>query len=177
MTPSVPTIDDILGHVIHAERERATGVKRRRIDLVESLLRECLETDGERILVEPDRVLLAAERQFEPDGAFTRTMHAEDLLFVLPLFLTSPWLRPNHLEQRVQLDLAEILATAVMRSGLVPREGRQCILMDIRGAIDRGRWELYRAKRERQRMRRAAQETAMAERRAALVESLRPRQR
>lgn len=121
--------------------------------------------------------MLEAEREFEAVGAFARTMHAEDLLFVLPLFLTSPWLLPMPLEQRVQLDLAEDLTAWVLHSGLVQREGRECLLMDIRGAVGRARWELNRAKRERQRMRRAAQNAELAERQAAFMESLRPRRK
>ena len=90
MTASVPTIDDIFDFYLHAQVEDATGIRRLRVVLVESRLRECLENDGERILTASDRVLLEAERNFEAEGAFARTMHAEDLLFVLPIFLTSP---------------------------------------------------------------------------------------
>lgn len=175
MTASAPTIDDIFDSYLRAERDGASGINQLRIVLVESLLRECLENDGEKILTASDRILLEAERNFAAEGAFARTMHAEDLLFVLPLFLTSPWLLQKPLEQRVQLDLVEKLTAFLLRSGLVPREGRECILIDIGSAIDRARWELNRPQRERQRMRRAAQKADTAERRAGYMESLRSR--
>ena len=67
----------------------------------------------------------------------------------------------------MQLDLVENLTGWVLHSGLVPREGRECVLLNISGAIDRARWDLNRVKRERQRVRRSAQKAELAERQEA----------
>lgn len=70
MTASLPTIDDIFEVYLRAERDSAPGVTQLRIVLAESLLRECLENDGEKTLTASDRLVLEAERNCEAEGAF-----------------------------------------------------------------------------------------------------------
>ena len=166
MTTSQPTIDEILRPFFDRRLEGTTGIKRQRIERVEQLLRTCLEAEGEQILVERDRTILAAERAFQAEGAFARTMRADDLAYVLPIFLEPPWLQPDRLLQRVQLHLADALTGHLVYGRLVTWDD-SCILWEIRGGIDRAKWELNRDRREKQRARRHAANAELAARRAA----------
>jgi hypothetical protein len=141
MTPNRPNIDEILVEFFGREREGKRGLTLQRIDLAERMLRGFLEAEGNRILVDDDLVLLAAEREFEPDGAFVRTMHADDLIFALPIFLNSAdSLEP--LDRRVQLRMADRLVGTILRKRLVNQDELLCPLLEARVAIDSGRAQL-----------------------------------
>lgn len=138
MTPHKPTIDLILGTFFSTSFARCSGVKLHRTRIVESLLSSCLERDGHRILVDSDRAVLAAERQFDPDRAFARTMHAEDLLFAIGIFIAPEWLAVDTLVRRRQLEVAENLVAHLIDTQLVREDGFECMLLDLRFALDRG---------------------------------------
>lgn len=165
MTVPRPHIDDILTSFFARECEGTKGVTRQRTELVERLLRECLEAEGARVLVDRDRIMLAAEHEFQPEGAFARTMHADDLIFVLPLFVQPPWLHSEPLVQRIQLYLTDALTGHIMYGGLADYDQLICQLYDIRNGIDSAKWALNRDRRDRQRVRRhsAAAERAATE--------------
>ena len=141
MTSHRPNIDGILVAFFGREREGKKGLTLQRIDLVERLLRQYLDAAGDRILVDDDRILLAAEREFEPDGAFARTMHADDLVFTLPNFLnTVASLEP--LDRRVQLRMVDRLIGFLLGEGLVDQGELFRPLLEARVAIDNGRAQL-----------------------------------
>ena len=144
MTNQLPTIDEILPAFFSARLTGKTGVTRHRIEVVEERLRACADAEAERILVTRDLLLLAAEREFDPAGAVARVMHAEDLIFILSIFATTPWLPDDPVQCRKQLQLTEALTGHVLARGLVDREGLICPLLDIRARIDKGKWELRR---------------------------------
>lgn len=97
-----PTIDEILERFFRGLREGKKGLTLSRIDLIEQRLRECVEVEAERILVASDLLILAAERQFDPTNSVARTMHADDLVFLLALFVKEPWLRDERRAKQVQ---------------------------------------------------------------------------
>jgi hypothetical protein len=145
MTNQLPTIDEILKQFFSAQLTGKTGLTRHRIEVVEERLRACAEAEAERILVTQDLLLLAAEREFDPAGAVARVMHAEDLIFILSIFATAPWLPDDPVQCRKQLQLTDALTGHVLARGLVNQQGLICPLLDIRARIDKGKWELRRA--------------------------------
>jgi len=147
MNTTQPHIDEILRAFFERELEGSRGpITRQRITRVYQRLLVCLETDAESILVGDDRVLLAAERELEPDGAFVRTMHADDLLFGLDSFLREPWLDPMKQErqdQRVQLRLTSRLIRMLVSARLIDRYGCACILAELQSRISFASRPLY----------------------------------
>ncbi|MCI4659133.1 hypothetical protein [Cryobacterium zhongshanensis] len=139
MNTTQPHIDEILRAFFERELEGSRGpITRQRITRVYQRLLVCLETDAESILVGDDRVLLAAERELEPDGAFVRTMHADDLLFGLESFLREPWLDPMKQErqdQRVQLRLTSGLIRMLLLARLIDRYRYACPLAELQARI------------------------------------------
>jgi hypothetical protein len=150
------TIDSLLTTFFDHQREQCSGVRRSRITLIEKLLRECLEQEGERFLVGRDQVVLAAEREFHAVGAFARTMHADDLIYVLPLFLQDERLQENPLVRRLQLQLTDALTGHIIYGGYALYDDLVCQLYEIRGGIDRAKWVLNTVAREKQREKRLA---------------------
>jgi len=147
MNTTQPHIDEILRAFFEHELEGRRGpVTRQRITRVYQRLLDCLETDAETILVADDRVVLAAERELQPDGAFVRTMHAEDLLFGLESFLREPWLDPSRQErqdQRVQLRLTSGLIRLLVSARLIDRDRCACPLAELQSRINDASRPLY----------------------------------
>lgn len=132
-------IDEILTSFFALQGAGQTPAARRRTLLVERALRDCLEAEGDRVLVTRDLVVLAAEREFDPVGAMARTMHADDLIYVLPTFLEPPWLQGTALMKRAQLTLVEHLTAQLLNNGTVKYDEVTCPLHEIRGRIDNAR--------------------------------------
>ncbi|HEV7948664.1 MAG TPA: hypothetical protein VGP24_02740 [Glaciihabitans sp.] len=145
-----PTINDILVPFFNRYVSENSGVRRHRIVLSESQLRKALETEGERVLLPAEQAILGAEREFGHIDTFARVMHADDLIFALPLALHPTYLLPDPLDQRVQLEMYDRLTGNVIAARLIPPSGLECPLWDIRGAIDRAKWELNRARRDQE---------------------------
>ena len=144
MTDTRPTINHILTQFFAAEAEGMKGVRRQRVDRVERALRNCLESEGHRVLIDRDRAVLHAEREFDPDDAFARMMHADDLVFALPLFLEPLWLRADPSDRRIQLALVDKLTGYLLRGRLIDGKELACPLLDIWCAVERARAELRR---------------------------------
>ncbi|MGO4103370.1 hypothetical protein AB4Y63_05410 [Leifsonia sp. YAF41] len=143
-----PTIDPILRQFFDDSVANKSGLARSRIELVERRLRECLESEAERILVSDDKEILAAERQFAWEGAVARTMHADDLIFILMLFVRDPWLPDNPVQRATQLRLTEYLTAQVLTARLIDQEQMSCQLIDLRVGIDREKAALRRIRRD-----------------------------
>jgi hypothetical protein len=94
-----------------AEARRGTaGVRRDRIARVEADLRLAVELIEQEELGEDDRVLLAAERQFDPIAAVGRVLPVTALPHVLHRYLTDPLYRPlADDEARERLDTCAAL--------------------------------------------------------------------
>ena len=142
MTKTLPTIAHILNDFFEGKLAAKKGLSRSRIEQVERELRSCLEAEAERILVTGDLIVLAAERQFHPEDAVARTMHADDLIFVLTIFTTDPWLPEDRTQRRVHLTIVEALTANILNRRLVNQDDLCCPLLDLRCAIDRERGNL-----------------------------------
>ena len=148
MTTTRRTIDEILLPFFAAQANGKKGLTLRRIQEVERHLRLCGESEAERVLIASDLAVLAAERQFNPDGALARVMHGDDLVFILAIFVRHDWQPPDPVQRRVQLRITEQLAGYLVRRRLVDRSSLACPLIDIEIAIARGREEVRRQQRE-----------------------------
>lgn len=145
MKGAAPTIDVVLeGFFGERMRGGPAGMKQRRLRSLDLRLREYLEVEGDRVLVTADLELLAIERQFDPVGAFCRTMRAEDLVFALPGFLER-CLPEDLVDVRLQLATVEALMAWLIRR-LIDQTGLECVLLDVFVALRRGRADL-RARR------------------------------
>lgn len=138
-----PTIDDILRGFFALRLEGATGVRRRRILLVHDTLRLYLEREGHHVLTTGDLALLALERAIDPTDGFTRTMHADDLIFALPGYLEQPL--ADRLDRQMQRTLIGALVNRLLELRFVDGYGLECPLLDIQAALRRGRAEDRRA--------------------------------
>lgn len=139
-----PPINYILRGFFDRRLDGTKGLTRARIVEVETQLRECIEAEAERVLVASDRTLLAAEREFHPTGAVARLMQADDLVFLLPIFLEPQWAPTQAQQRRVQLGLVDRLTGHLLVTGLVERYGMECPLIEIRSGIDRAKAQLRR---------------------------------
>lgn len=104
-----PTIDEMLVPFFEQQTAEKTGRRLRRVREVERHLREYLETAGHRALDSESLALLNLERSFEPEGAFTRCMRAEELLFTLRTFIEPAWLPDDRVQARVQVSVVDRL--------------------------------------------------------------------
>ncbi|WP_150306634.1 hypothetical protein [Planctomonas psychrotolerans] len=171
------TIDTILRSVFDALLEPARGVKFRRIQQVERLLREYLDTVGEATLCPCNRTLLSGERQWEPDGAFCRIMGADELFVALPFFVRQRAPLVDPLLRRMLAQCVDTLVGVLVGDRLVSADGRSDVLRDIRDALDDVLWELNRAARDKRRAARRARAEAETAKYRALVEAAVTRQR
>jgi hypothetical protein len=148
MTTARRTIDEILQPFFAALAHGKKGLTLRRIQEVERHLRQCGESEAERVLIASDLAVLAAERQFDPDGAVARVMHADDLVFILAIFVQPDWQPSDPVQRRMQLRITEQLALNLVRRRLIDRSSLACPLIDIEIGIERGREEARRQQRE-----------------------------
>ena len=144
---SGPTIDAILEAFFVERVVSASPMRQRRLRSLEYRLRDCLEVEGERILVTADLELLASEREFDPDGAFCRTMRADDLLFALPGFVER-YVPEDLTDTRLQLATIEVLTAWLLRRRLIDQWRLECTLLDLEVALRHGRADLRRRRRE-----------------------------
>ena len=129
-------------------------------------MRDFLESDGPRILCSCNLTILDAEREFQSGDVFARAMHADELLFALPLFLREVAPQTDPLLQRVLLRSIDALVGSIVRDDLIDQGDQMRTLWEIRGALNRAKAELNRPRREKQRATRQAEEE-VARRRAA----------
>lgn len=134
-----PHVEEILTAFVSAQLKDKTGMRRRRIETANEQLRQCLEDEGHRVLTDGDRSVLDLERELEPQGAFVRTMHADDLLLGLGIYVSEPWLLPDRIDRGVQLRFAEMLAIQLISWRLVNQWDWSCALIDLRGTIRRAK--------------------------------------
>jgi hypothetical protein len=114
-----PTIDQIIEVYFADRRHDASGVERRRSVVVERALRDCLEESGPAVLTAEGLEIVNLERSLDPREVFVRTMHADALIVVLPLFVSEPYLLRHRLEVLEQLHTAIGIRHMVVSSGLI----------------------------------------------------------
>ena len=160
MNEPLATIDDVILTVFGNAVDRNTGIKRRRIQQVEHDLRAFLEAAVDTYLTDDERTLLAAEREFAPEGAACRALDPEVLFIALIGFITPPHLAPDLLLRRMQLDLVDALIGYVAYDVLREYD-TSCIRQELRSAVFRARLELKRERADQA----WAREVAKSERR------------
>jgi hypothetical protein len=133
------TIHTILDSFFEELSATATGTDRVKLNQIETMLRTFLELDGERVLADQDRAIFEAERALDPGCAFARTMHANDLVLALALFVGPRWLHPDARLRGVQLSVTERLMTQILGDQLVDGTHYIWPLLDIEARIDRAR--------------------------------------
>lgn len=146
-----PTIDEILERFFSEQRTGKKGLTLTRIMTIEQRLRECVEAEAERVLVASDLQILAAEREFDQTNAVARTMHADDLVFLLTLFVKEPWLPEERVQRTRHLQVTGKLAHYLQYYRLVDRFSIACPLIDIEIAVDQERM-LRRTERREKRL-------------------------
>lgn len=139
---SNPTIEELLNQFFTVQQSGKKGIGRQRIEEVERQLRACVEAEAERILVTSDLLLLASEREFDPTDAVARVMHADDLVFILSIFVEPGWQPSDPTQRQAQLRMTQLLTNYLLDYGFVDREELCCPLLDIRCGISRSRAEL-----------------------------------
>jgi hypothetical protein len=147
MDERLPKIDEVISTVCGEAGSLITGIKHKRTVRVENELRAFIETEADRYLTDDERTILAAEQEFDPTGAACRALEAEVLLVALVGFITPPYLAPDLLLRRVQLDLVDALAGYVAYVVLRNYDSSS-IRRDLRSALFRARQELKRERRE-----------------------------
>jgi hypothetical protein len=127
-----PSIDEILTAFFAREHAAASGIRSRRLERIEAGLRRCLETDCDRVLDERGLSLLRVERVFEPEGAFTRSMRADDLVFALPVFLDDRWLQQDPADRRLQVRIALRIVDFLLERRLIDERDLACPLIELK---------------------------------------------
>jgi hypothetical protein len=108
-------IETTLTEFFAGRRRGCAGRRLASVRLVEQLLRDCVEAVADELLAPDERILLAAEREFLPDGAAARVGRPALLIDVLPRYLTDDRWRPAQPEER----RAQVLAASALVRHLV----------------------------------------------------------
>jgi hypothetical protein len=145
------TISDVLDGFFANYQPAASPSVRARISAVRADFERHLEIEGPRILTPGQLAILNTEKQFKPEGAFARTMHAAELYHALEHYLD-----PAHaqlgLEQReTQVDVVAALAARLWGGpGVSVRTVSECYVIELDLALARSREQIGEAiKRER----------------------------
>jgi hypothetical protein len=86
--------------------------------------------------------LLATEREFHPEGTLGRIARADDLIYVLSIFVEAEWLLSDVQDRRAQLRSIDRLTTWLLDSRLADSEDLSCPLLDVQAGIRRARRDL-----------------------------------
>lgn len=112
---ALPTADGLLAAFLEAQRA-ADPARRAVLDATDCDLRLCIELDGEAAMTASERVVLAAERQFDAVGAVGRTLPGSALPGLLERFVRDPLYRPDAAaEARVRLEACATLVRWLAR--------------------------------------------------------------
>ena len=139
MTTLGPSIDEILTAFFAREHAAASDALARRIERIERTLRSCLETDCDQALDDGGASLLAAERVLEPEGAFARSMRADDLVFALVVLLEDRWLPEHAADRRLHVRLALRLVDFLLERRLIDERDLACPLIELKVRVSRVR--------------------------------------
>jgi hypothetical protein len=142
-----PSITDLLDEFFAGYQENAPAAVHARTTTVRADLEQHLELEGPRILTTGQLAILTTEKQFNPEGAFARTMHADDLYYALQRYLDPAHALDGLAERETQLDVIAALAASLWsRRLLSDRNVSECTVMEFDIALKRGR-DLVKAAR------------------------------
>jgi hypothetical protein len=135
-----PPINIVLDDFFTSYKPAATSALRRRIELVRSDLLTHLELEGPRILTAGQLALLATEKQFNPDGAFARTGHADDLYYALEHYLIPAHAQAGLDQRELQLDVVAALAAKLWAERLISLDTvSECCVIEFELAMKAAR--------------------------------------
>jgi hypothetical protein len=135
-----PTIAELLDEFFRLYKPAATAALRTRIDLVLLHLGVHLEAEGPPELTTPQRVILEADRAFDPAGAFARTMHAPELYFALVRYLGPDSAMSGDAQRNTQVDVVAALASFLWSRRLISlRSVSECDTIEFDIAMERAR--------------------------------------
>ena len=140
-TPTlIPTIADLLDDFFIGYQPNAPVAVQARIDVVRNDLERHLDLEGPRVLTTSQLTILDTEKQFDPAGAFARTMHADDLYYALEHYLGLAQAFEEVSLRETQLDVVAALAEFLWRRRLVSaRNVSECTVIEFDIALKRGR--------------------------------------
>ena len=139
----IPTISDLLDDFFVGYQPNAPVGVQARIDIVRNDLEEHLDLEGPRILSASQLAVVDNEKQFDPIGAFARTMHADDLYYALQHYLDPAHAFDDVSLRETQLDVVAALAESLWRTRQVSsRNVSECTVIEFEIALRRGREQL-----------------------------------
>jgi len=174
MSPVTPTIDDHIRTYFAARVKEVSGIRQQRIAQLEPQLRRCVEAEAERLAPPQRRTLFETEKEFDPVGAFARTMTATELLRVFPAFVRAPWLLQHPLEQVEQLGTVVAMSRLLIVTGAVDTTVSRETIHHIEDAVHAAKRDLAVVRLEAQRARRAAKIAKVAREARELASWLAP---
>ncbi|HEX4444993.1 MAG TPA: hypothetical protein VHZ81_15590 [Galbitalea sp.] len=131
-----PPISIVLEEFFAGFRPAASDTMRDRISLARVHLERYLEAEGPNILMPGQRAILNTEREFDPEGAFVRTMRSDDLYYALYHYLDRVHALVGREQRDVQLQMVAELAAKLWREKLVsPRSVSECHVLDFDHAL------------------------------------------
>jgi hypothetical protein len=134
-----PTISILLVEFFDAYKPTAGRTVRQRIQAVREDLVRQLEVEGPRELTTPQLAIVETERQFDPTDCLARTMHADELFYVLSTYLRPEFEMKGHLQRQAQLDAVGALADMLWARGLIKRKRLdECAVLDFNYRMGRG---------------------------------------
>jgi hypothetical protein len=145
MEDTTPRIADILDPWLTAYASQRTGRRRERILAVGARARRCLEAEADRLATEPERRMIALEREFGTPDPAARAIGCDGLPDLLLLLTTDAWLPPDPQDRRVQLQVLGAFGRWLES----PRNGwfaSYCSVLTLQVEVDRRR-ALDRAER------------------------------
>lgn len=141
MAPVIPiraSVDAVLTEFERIQCARVAGRRRQRVAHAVTDLRRCFEHEAGRVLTDPELHLLAAEQQFDRDGAAARVAEPDALLLVLPTFLNDPaWHGAEAEDRRIRAHLALSLMRRVLRQPGLDGQSVGCEVWSIEAAVER----------------------------------------
>lgn len=135
----IPNVDEILAGFLKTSCNGKQLSTSRRYDRVDAQLRKYLEAAGHRYMDDDKVELLGLEQAYQLDGACSRIMDAEDLLYALPDFLRDPWLMFNQWDKRTQIAQTSRLAQWLCSRRLLDSTLVGCAMIEVRLAVDYAR--------------------------------------
>jgi hypothetical protein len=142
-----PSISTLLDEFFAGYKPTAAEPLRARIARVRDQLPHQLEVEGPRILTAGQLAILNDEKQFSPNDAFVRTMHADDLYYALPLCLAADHALEGPALRETQLDVIAALAESLWQRRLISgRDVSECTVIEFDIAMTRAR-DLIKAER------------------------------
>jgi hypothetical protein len=142
------TIADVLDGFFANYLPGASHLTRERIKAVRSDLERHLELEGPRILTSSQIAILNTEKQFKPESAFARTMHAPELYHALEHYLDHAHAQLGLKQREVQVDVVAALAARLWGGpGVSERTIAECCVIQLDLALARARERIRDANR------------------------------